>query len=165
MGKFRYRSESRREKELADEVQKEQTRLINGWFRKVLQTGEEWADEQHEKHVTMARANSQGLMMEACGVSDPANIDYDNPHVKIIWLMCDPVNQRLAHNPKLRTKLYDKMDEETYDVWMNYKDDNGHTYQELYESKLESAKATMHYRKIQKDQTKQLKKETKHPRW
>lgn len=151
MGRFRDRSERKAEKEQADQVEKETKRLIGRWFAKCIKTGQEWADEKHKEHVAMARANLQPDLMEICGVGDPANIDYDNPHVKLELLMADPVNQRLAHNPRFRDRLYEKMDPETYDVYINYKGLNGETYQDLYESRIASTKAVMYRRKVNKE--------------
>lgn len=157
MGRFRDRSERKKEKEQADEVQKETTRLINGWFRKCMQSGQEWADEKHKEHVAAARANIRFDLMEMCGVGQPEDIDYDNPHVKIAWMMADPVNQRLAHNPRLREKLYAKMDEPTLNVYTNYVDEYGHTYKEFYESRIASFKAVMYRRKLNKESMKASK--------
>ena len=157
MGKFRYRSESKKQKEQADEAQKETNRLVSGWLRKCIESGQEWADEKHRQHVALARSQITNDLMEICEVGDPANIDYNNPHVKIQLLMCDPVNQRLAHNPKLRQRLYDKMDDETLDVWMNFTDDYGHTYRQFYESKLATVDAYRYRRRMDKQEKKQKK--------
>lgn len=162
MGRFRDRSTTKSEKETAAEAEKETRRLITGWFKKCMQTGQEWADEKHREHTAAARAQLQPDLMEICGVGDPANIDYDNPHVKILWLMADPVNQRLAHNPKLREKLYDKMDDETWETYCYYVDEHGHTYKELFESRKESLKAVMYRRKLAKEETKAAKANNAH---
>ena len=100
------------EKEYKEEG-KEANRRVTGWFKKVMESGRDYADEQHEKVVAMARANRLNDFMEICGVGEPSQIDYDNPHVKILWLECDPVNVRMLTNPKYRQKVYDKMDPET----------------------------------------------------
>lgn len=111
MGKFRHTRTS--EKEQARETQKETNKKISGWVRKILDKGTEWADEQHEKTVMQAEASRYMDFMEICGVSDPADIDWDNPHVKIVKLTCDPVNIRFLANPKQRYRVYEKMDPET----------------------------------------------------
>lgn len=136
MGKHRDNSASKQEKEEIKKAQKETNRLVSGWLKKKLEYGNQWNDEKYKEYVALARASRQQDFMEICGVGDPANIDYDNPHVKILWLMCDPVNQRFAHNPKLRDRLYEQMDAETLDVYMNYVGERGKTYRGIFESRL-----------------------------
>lgn len=100
------------EKEYKEEG-KEANRRVTGWFKKVIESGREYADEKHEQTVNMARADRLYDFMEICGVGEPSQIDYNNPHVKILWLECDPVIMRMLTNPKYRQKVYDMMDEET----------------------------------------------------
>lgn len=154
MGKHRDMSSRQQGKETAKEVNKEQTRLINGWFRRCMEKGSEWADDKHREHVALARNNLTPDLMEICGVGEPSQIDHDNVHVKILWLMADPVNQRLAHNPRYRQRLYDKMDDEMLDVWNNYVGDDGHTYQELFEGRMASMRAVMYRRRLNKERDK-----------
>lgn len=150
MGRFRHMHET--EKDRVEKQQKETERMISGWFQKCIRTGQEWADEKHKEHVASARAQLYPDFMEACGVTRVEDIDYDNPHVKIGWLLADPVNQRLAHNPRLRQRFYDKMDEATLEVYNNYVDEYGHTYKEYVETKTGSIKAVMYRRKVAKEE-------------
>lgn len=101
------------EKEQADQISKETKKNVGEWVRKVIQSGKDYADDKHREHVAQAQYRIQSDLMEVCGVGEPSQIDYDNPHVKILLLNCDPVNQRLLVNPKLRHIVYEKMDAET----------------------------------------------------
>lgn len=111
MGRFRKYTNS--EKEQAREANKKTKKQIDTWFKMKLQKGQEFADAKHAEAVAMIRANRMNDFMEMCGVGEPADIDYDNPHVKINWLLCDPVNIRLVTNHKLRPKFYALLDEKT----------------------------------------------------
>lgn len=97
----------------ADELQHETRRYVNGWLREILRKGGEYADDKHREHVAAARARILPDLMEICGVGEPSQVDYDNPHVKILMLNCDPVNQMMLKNPRLRHTVYEKMDPET----------------------------------------------------
>lgn len=108
MGKMK----KEQEKEYKEEGKKANKRVTE-WFRGVMKSGREFADEKHEEAVALARANRINDFMEICGVGEPSQIDYDNPHVRILWLECDPVNMRMLTNPKLRHIVYEKMDAET----------------------------------------------------
>lgn len=111
MGKYRkYTNDERKQ---AKEANKQTKKQVDSWFKAKLQKGQEYADAKHAEAVAMIRANRMYDFCEMCGVGDPANIDYDNPHVKINWLLCDPVNLRMVTNPKHRQKFYDLLDEET----------------------------------------------------
>jgi len=111
MGKFR--KEQREQKKQADRAGKQANRTITGWVNGVLDKGTAFVDQKHDEAVALARYNRQQDFMEMCGVGEPSEIDYDNPHVRINWLLCDPVNVRLAQNPKLRYRFYEQMDEAT----------------------------------------------------
>lgn len=111
MGKFRkYTKDETEQARQANKVTKKQ---IDTWFRNKLQKGQEYADAKHAEAVAMIRANRMYDFMEMCGVGEPEQIDYDNPHVKINWLLCDPVNLRMVTNPKHRDKFYAMLDEAT----------------------------------------------------
>lgn len=101
------------EQEMADEANRTTKKEVDGWFKRVLDRGSEWADEKHRQVVNQAVYDRRFDFMEICGVGEYEAIDWENPHVKILKLACDPVNMRLFANPKLRSKVYDKMDPET----------------------------------------------------
>lgn len=101
------------EQEQADEANKATKKEVDGWFRKLCDSAEEYADEQHRKIVLKAVYDMRFDFMEICGVGEYEQIDWDDPHVKILKLTCDPVNMRYFTNPKYRQKVYDKMDPDT----------------------------------------------------
>lgn len=111
MGK--HRNSRTNEKKQAEEAQRTAHRSISEWVRGVLDRGTEFADQKHEEAVALARHNRMNDFMEMCGVGEPELIDYENPHVRINWLMCDPVNVRLVQNPKTRDRVYAQMDPAT----------------------------------------------------
>lgn len=101
------------EQEQAEEANKATKKEVDGWFRKLCDSAEEYADEKHRKQVMMAEYDRRFDFMEICGVGEYEQIDWDNPHVKILKLTCDPVNMRYFANPKYRHKVYEKMDADT----------------------------------------------------
>ena len=111
MGKFR--KYTRDEKLQADQVNKSTRKLFRTWFKNKLEKGEEYADAKHAEYVAMVRASRMHDFMEMCGVGEPEQIDYDNPHVRINWLLCDPTNIMAVVNPKSRHRFYELLDEKT----------------------------------------------------
>lgn len=101
------------DQETAEEANKATKKQVDSWFRKLCDKGEEFADEQHERMVTKAVYDMRFDFMEICGVGEWSEIDWENPHVKILKLTCDPVNMRYFTNPKYRHKVYEKMDADT----------------------------------------------------
>lgn len=101
------------EQEEAARVERESKKQFGQWFREVLKSGRDFADDKHREFVAGARAKILPDLMEICGVAEPSQIDYDNPHVKILLLNCDPVNQMMLKNFRTRQKVYNKMDEDT----------------------------------------------------
>ena len=107
------RKKRQSEREQADEANRATKKQVDSWFRKILKSGEQWADDKHRQQVMQAEYDRRFDFMEICGVGQYEDIDWDNPHVKITKLTCDPVNLRFFANPKLRYKVYEKMDPET----------------------------------------------------
>lgn len=107
------RKMQREEKKEAQKAAKKANRNVTKWLKGVLDKGTQFADEKHKEAVAMAKANRMNDFMELCGVNRYEDIDWENPHVKILCLGCDPVNVRFFTNPKLRQRVYDKMDPET----------------------------------------------------
>ena len=101
------------DQEAAEDANKATKKEVDGWFRKLVDSAEEYADEKHRKMVLKAIYDCRFDFMEICGVGEYSQIDWDNPHVKILKLTCDPVNMRYFTNPKYRYKVYEKMDENT----------------------------------------------------
>lgn len=89
------------------------TRQINQWCKDAKNKGSEWADEKHTEVVNQVRYQNLARYMDVCGVDTPDRIDWDNPHVKIMEILSDPINLSRLWSKNDRQKVYDLMDEET----------------------------------------------------
>jgi len=107
------RKMQREEQKEAKKAAKKANSRISQWLKGVLDKGTQFADEKHKEAVALAKANRMQDFMEICQVNRPEDIDWDDPHIKILCLECDPVNMRCLANPKLRQRVYDMMDAET----------------------------------------------------
>lgn len=67
-----------------------------------------------------------------CGVTNPKDIDYNEPHVAIEYLLCDPVNIKLirSKNPDDKMKVYCQFTEEMMNIYL-YEEQNGVRYVDL----------------------------------
>lgn len=89
------------------------TKQVNDWCKNAKTKSDDWIDEKHAEIVNQVRYQNLTTYMEICGVDTPDRIDYNNPHVKIMDILADPVNLKWLWNPKTRHKVYELMDEET----------------------------------------------------
>jgi len=58
------------EQEQAEEANKATKKEVDGWFRKLCDSAEEYADEQHRKMVLKATYDMRFDFMEICGVGE-----------------------------------------------------------------------------------------------
>lgn len=65
-----------------------------------------------DTEVAQIRAHYLNDWMEICGVTRVEDIDYDNPHVHIQWLLCDPYWQRAIKKPKGKAEFFEQLTEE-----------------------------------------------------
>lgn len=77
--------------------------------------------------------------MEVCGVSDPMQIDYENPFVKIEWWLCDFRILNSIKKEKGRQEFYKLIGEEATQVYLNYVGENGVRYTDLEHNHVATA--------------------------
>lgn len=65
-----------------------------------------------DTEVAQIRAHYLKDWMEICKVDRPEDIDYQNPHVHIQWLLCDPYWQRAIKKPKGKAEFLEQLTEE-----------------------------------------------------
>lgn len=98
--------------EQVEEANKENKKRMAAWERildKKRELGErfyDFADERHRDMTAAARLSRMDDFREICGSE---NIDYDNPHVRIIWIFCDPILNRWVTNPRKRDRVYEQL--------------------------------------------------------
>lgn len=105
-------------------------------------------NDQHEKVVFQVRANYLQRWCEICGTDNPAEIDYNEPHVFIEHLLCDPVNMHKLRNAKTRQEVYDLMPPEVLDVYLHEVDEHGARYCDLEHKSMVGS--VVHGRKTKK---------------
>lgn len=74
---------------------------------------------------------------EECGVTQPSDIDWNNPKVAVAHLLHDPLYRHyIIHgNEKKKQIVYDLMTPEMLDVYWNYVDENGAMFCDLEDKK------------------------------
>ena len=81
-------------------------------------------EKMHDDVSFSVRAKYLAQWCEYCGVDNPNDIDYNEPHVAIEYLLCDPVNIKLIRSKKQDDKqlVYSQMTEEMLDIYFNEQD-------------------------------------------
>ena len=71
--------------------------------------------------------------MDVCGVDSPEDIDYDNPFVKIEWLLCDPGWLHAIKSKKGRDQFLERLDDPLAKwIYLYYRDEEtGDSYRDL----------------------------------
>lgn len=89
-------------------------------------------DDLHDNVSLQVRAKFLDDWCEICGVDDPKDIDYNEPHVAIEFLLCDPVNIKLLRSKRIEDKqmVYSQMTEEMLNIYFN-EEQNGTRYCDL----------------------------------
>ena len=129
----------------------ENEKLIKKVKRKVKDfqnSSKEKIDMQHEKVVYQVRQNYIVRWCEICGTDNPAEIDYNEPHVFIEHLLCDPVNLHKLRDKKTRHEIYEMMPPEVLDVYLHEVDENGTRYCDLETKSMVGS--VVHSRKTKK---------------
>ena len=99
--------------EQGEEAAKENKKRMTAWERILdakYRLGErlyDFADERHRDMVASVRLSRTDDFREICGSEE---VDYDNPHVRILWIMCDPMMERWITNPRKRDRVYAEFD-------------------------------------------------------
>lgn len=89
--------------------------------------------------LAQIRAKHYPRWCELCGVEDPKDIDYNNPFVKIEWLLCDPAWLHAIKTPKGVNEFLERLgDPEAQDIYLNYVDDEGGSYRDLERNQFAS---------------------------
>ena len=90
--------------------------------------------------LAQVRAKHYPRWCEVCGVTDPADIDYSNPFVKIEWLLCDPGWLHAIKTPKGVEEFLNRLDDPLAKwIYLNYKDEEtGDSYRDLEKNRFAS---------------------------
>lgn len=112
------------------------SKIKEGALKKAYQ---KFATEMMNGRISMAvRLQIQSMMdqkfiddyMNICGVDSPDLIDWSNPHVAIMHLLNDPLNNHIIMHgtPEQKQSVYDQMTPEMLDVYWNFTDEHGSKY-------------------------------------
>ena len=112
MGRNNAKTEEQLQKEQVEEANKENKKRMGAWERildRKRALGDklyDFADERHRDMVASVRLSRMDDFREICGSEE---IDYDNPHVRILWIFCDPMMNRWVTNPRKRDRVYEEL--------------------------------------------------------
>lgn len=83
--------------------------------------------------LTQVRSKYLARWMDVCGVDSPEDIDYDNPFVKIEWLLCDPGWLHAIKSKKGREQFLERLDDPLAKwIYLYYSDEEtGDSYRDL----------------------------------
>lgn len=106
-------------------------------------------DDKKGGMLAHIRAKNYPRWCEVCGVTDPKDIDYDNPFVRIEWLLCDPGWLLTIRKPEGVQEFLNRLGDPTAKwIYLNYKDEEtGQSYRDLEKNKLKSELARKVLRK------------------
>lgn len=106
--------------------------VIRAKAKAVKQMGKNKLNDMNDQVSMKVRAKFLDQWCEYCGVTDPKDIDYNEPHVAIEFLLCDPVNIKLirSKNPADKMLVYCQFTEEMMNIYMN-EEQNGTRYCDL----------------------------------
>lgn len=76
---------------------------------------------------------------EICGVSDPMQIDYNNPFVKIEFYLCDFRILKSIKKEAGRQKFYELIGPEATQVYLTYTESDGTSYRDLEHNHVATA--------------------------
>lgn len=94
--------------------------------------GKDKLNDMNDNVAFQVRAKFLEQWCDYCGVTDPNDIDYNEPHVAIEYLLCDPVNIKMirSKNPDDKAKVYCQFTEEMLFIYFN-EEQNGVRYCDL----------------------------------
>ena len=86
------------------------------------------------------RAKHHARWMQVCGVTEVEDIDYDNPFVKIEWLLCDPAWLHAIKSEKGREEFLERLDDPLAKwIYLYYADEEtGDSYRDLENNRFAS---------------------------
>lgn len=91
--------------------------------------------DRYDDAVMQIRARHIPLWMEISGADTPEGIDYDNPHIRIQWELCDPRVLYSLKRPGGVEAFAATLTEEEREIFFNYRDpDDGSSYLDLAEA-------------------------------
>lgn len=106
--------------------------VLRAKAKAVKQFGKNKLNDMNDQVAFQVRAKFLDQWCDYCGVTDPKDIDYNEPHVAIEYLLCDPVNIKLirSKNPDDKMLVYCQFTEEMMNIYMN-EEQNGTRYCDL----------------------------------
>ena len=106
--------------------------VIRAKAKAVKQLGKDKLNDMNDNVSFQVRSRFLDQWCDYCGVTDPKDIDYNEPHVAIEYLLCDPVNIKLirSKNRDDKMKVYCQFTEEMMNIYMN-EEQNGVRYCDL----------------------------------
>lgn len=118
------------------------------------------ADVKKGDVLFQVRSRQFPRWIEVCGVDDYTEIDYDNPFVKIEWLLSDPAWLHAIKSEKGRHEFKERLDDPlAWYIFTSYRDEEtGQGYWDLTEGVLRHQIGTK-YRQIRRKKNAVIKKE------
>lgn len=97
-----------------------------------------WKDDKLNTVLNRTRANYHARWMEVCGVDSVDKIDYDNPFVKIEWLLCDPGWLHAIKSEKGREEFKERLNDPlAWEIFTSYRDEeDGSSYWDLTQNTI-----------------------------
>ena len=106
--------------------------VLRAKAKAVKQFGKDKMNDMNDSVSFQVRSRFLDQWCDYCGVTDPKDIDYNEPHVAIEYLLCDPVNIKLIRSKSMddKMKVYCQFTEEMMNIYMN-EEQNGVRYCDL----------------------------------
>lgn len=97
-------------------------------------------EEKKGGMLSHVRAKQYPRWCAVCGVTDPKDIDYTNPFVRIEWLLCDPGWLLAIRKPKGVEEFLNRLGDPTAKwIYLNYVDEQtGESYRDLEKNRFRS---------------------------
>lgn len=97
-----------------------------------------WKDDKLDSVLNRTRANYHAQWMEVCGVDTVDEIDYENPFVKIEWLLCDPGWLHAIKSEQGRQEFKERLNDPlAWWIFTSYRDEeNGSGYWDLTQNTI-----------------------------
>lgn len=113
--------------------------VLRAKAKAVKQMGKDKLEDVNDQVTFEVRSRMLDQWCDYCGVTDPKDIDYNEPHVAIEFILCDPVNIKLirSKNPADKMLVYSQFTDEMMNIYLN-EEQNGVRYCDLETRSLTS---------------------------
>ena len=107
------------------------------WILDVDDRKSDYQSVKVRQHYWPRWAEECGIDPKTHSLAEPEVIEalMKNPQVSLEWKLCDPRVQKAIRDPDKRAIFLDTLSDEERDIYLNMKDEKGHTYTELEKPK------------------------------